>query len=53
MVQIVGWATWLVCGALLTTMVRRIHDLPWGKALGAASVQLLALLVLIKLPTLG
>ncbi|GAA2739433.1 Yip1 family protein [Kitasatospora cinereorecta] len=52
-VQIVGWATWLVCGALLTTMVRRIHDLPWGKALGAASVQLLALLVLIKLPTLG
>ncbi|MFC9328430.1 YIP1 family protein [Kitasatospora sp. NPDC057015] len=52
-VQVVGWATWLLCAALLTTMVRRVHDLPWGKAAGAASLQLLALLVLIKLPTLG
>ncbi|GAA1225760.1 hypothetical protein GCM10009665_15310 [Kitasatospora nipponensis] len=52
-VQAVGWATWLLCGVLLTTMVRRVHDLPWGKAAGAASLQLLALLVLIKLPTLG
>ncbi|MFG2821829.1 Yip1 family protein [Kitasatospora sp. NPDC048365] len=52
-VQVVGWATWLACAALLTTMVRRVHDLPWGKAAGAAAVQLLALLVLIKLPTLG
>lgn len=52
-VQVVGWATWLLCAGLLTTMVRRIHDLPWGKAAGAAAIQLLALLVLIKLPTLG
>ncbi|MEV4559898.1 Yip1 family protein [Kitasatospora sp. NPDC049285] len=52
-VQVVGWASWLVCAVLLTTMVRRIHDLPWGKAAGAAALQLLALLVLIKLPTLG
>lgn len=52
-VQVLGWATWLVCAALLTTMVRRVHDLPWGKAAGAAALQLLALLVLIKLPTLG
>ncbi|MFK0192601.1 YIP1 family protein [Kitasatospora sp. NPDC090308] len=52
-VQVVGWATWVGCAVLLTTMVRRIHDLPWGKAAGAAAVQLLALLVLIKLPTLG
>ncbi|MFF4339612.1 YIP1 family protein [Kitasatospora sp. NPDC001540] len=52
-VQAVGWATWIGCAVLLTTMVRRIHDLPWGKAAGAAAVQLLALLVLIKLPTLG
>lgn len=52
-VQVVGWGTWLLCGYLLSTMVRRIHDLPWGKAAGAASLQLLALLVLIKLPTLG
>ncbi|GAA1396830.1 Yip1 family protein [Kitasatospora putterlickiae] len=52
-VQVVGWATWLFCGYLLAGMVRRLHDLPWGKAAGAAALQLLALLVLIKLPTLG
>ncbi|MFJ1753812.1 Yip1 family protein [Kitasatospora sp. NPDC088134] len=52
-VQVVGWATWIGCAVLLTIMVRRVHDLPWGKAAGAAAVQLLALLVLIKLPTLG
>ncbi|WP_051838358.1 Yip1 family protein [Streptomyces sp. NRRL WC-3742] len=52
-VQAVGWATWALCAYLLTAMVRRVHDLPWGKAAGAAGVQLLALLVLIKLPTLG
>ncbi|WP_406201509.1 YIP1 family protein [Kitasatospora sp. NBC_01560] len=52
-VQAVGWATWVLCAVLLTTMVRRLHDLPWGKAAGAAALQLLALLVLIKLPTLG
>ncbi|KQV19769.1 hypothetical protein ASE03_09650 [Kitasatospora sp. Root187] len=52
-VQVLGWATWLICAVLLTTMVRRVHDLPWGKAAGAAALQLLALLVLIKLPTLG
>ncbi|MFC8448392.1 Yip1 family protein [Kitasatospora sp. NPDC057223] len=52
-VQAVGWITWLLCAVLLTTMVRRVHDLPWGKAAGAAALQLLALLVLIKLPTLG
>ncbi|GAA2150034.1 hypothetical protein GCM10009760_43880 [Kitasatospora kazusensis] len=52
-VQLLGWASWLFCAVLLTIMVRRLHDLPWGKAAGAAALQLLALLVLIKLPTLG
>ncbi|MER7584434.1 YIP1 family protein [Kitasatospora sp. NPDC097691] len=52
-VQVVGWATWALCAFLLTSMVRRLHDLPWGKAAGAAALQLVALLVLIKLPTLG
>ncbi|MBD0669542.1 Yip1 family protein [Streptomyces sp. CBMA156] len=52
-VQVVGWATWMLCAYLLTSMVRRLHDLPWGKAAGASAVQLVALLVLIKLPTLG
>jgi Yip1 domain len=51
-VQIVGWLTWLACAALLTSMVGKSHDLPWQKALGAASIQLIALLVLFKLPTL-
>ncbi len=52
-VQVAGWVTWVLCAVLLTTMVRRVHDLPWGKAAGAGALQLLALLVLIKLPTLG
>ncbi|MFJ6379782.1 Yip1 family protein [Kitasatospora sp. NPDC092039] len=52
-VQVVGWATWMLCGYLLTSMVRRLHDLPWGKAAAASAIQLVALLVLIKLPTLG
>lgn len=49
-VQVLGWATWIGCAALLTSMVSKSHDLPWQKALGAASVQLIALLVLFKLP---
>ena len=51
--QGVGWLTWLLCAVLLTSMVREVHDLPWGKALAAAGVQLIALLLIIKLPTLG
>ncbi|MDI5962044.1 Yip1 family protein [Streptantibioticus silvisoli] len=51
-VEILGWVSWLACGALMTSMVSKSHDLPWPKALGAASIQLIALLVLFKLPTL-
>ncbi|MYS20830.1 Yip1 domain-containing protein [Streptomyces sp. DvalAA-14] len=49
-VQLLGWLTWLGCAWLLTSMVSKSHDLPWLKALGAASIQLLALLILFKLP---
>ncbi|MEY9870979.1 hypothetical protein ABH931_000433 [Streptacidiphilus sp. MAP12-33] len=52
-VQLLGWATWGLCGWLLASMLRQLHDLPWGKALTAASLQLVMLLVVIKLPTLG
>jgi hypothetical protein len=48
-VQLLGWLTWIGCAALLTSMVAKSHDLPWGKALGAASIQLVALLMLFKL----
>ncbi|MGV9288105.1 YIP1 family protein [Streptomyces sp. NPDC003719] len=51
-VQILGWATWVAGGALLTAMVGRSHDLPWPKALGASAIQLVALLSLVKLGTL-
>ncbi|MFC7217099.1 Yip1 family protein [Streptomyces polyrhachis] len=51
-VQAVGWATLVVAGALLTLMTARSHDLPWPRALAASSIQLLALLFLIKLGTL-
>ncbi|MFJ8546936.1 Yip1 family protein [Streptomyces sp. NPDC093586] len=50
-VQILGWATWVAAGALLTLMVRRSHDLPWPKALGACAIQLVALLSIVKLGT--
>ncbi|MDW4908732.1 Yip1 family protein [Streptomyces sp. ADMS] len=50
-VQILGWATWVAGGVLLTLMVRRSHDLPWPKALGASAIQLIALLSIVKLGT--
>ncbi|MGW7297387.1 Yip1 family protein [Streptomyces sp. NPDC054829] len=50
-VQILGWATWVAAGALLTMMVSRSHDLPWPKALGASAIQLVALLSIVKLGT--
>lgn len=50
-VQLLGWATWIGAGALLTMMVRRSHDLPWPKALGASALQLVALLSIVKLGT--
>ncbi|WLW53405.1 Yip1 family protein [Streptomyces sp. YU58] len=50
-VQILGWATWVVAGALLTLMVSKSHDLPWPKALGASAIQLIALLSIVKLGT--
>lgn len=50
-VQILGWATWIAGGALLTLMVSRSHDLPWPKALGASAIQLIALLSIVKLGT--
>ncbi|NLU68601.1 Yip1 family protein [Streptomyces sp. HNM0574] len=52
LVQVLGWVTWVIAGALFTSMVSRSHDLPWPKALGASAIQLLALLVLMKLGTL-
>jgi hypothetical protein len=50
-VQLLGWATWIAGGALLTLMVARSHDLPWPKALGASAIQLIALLSIVKLGT--
>ncbi|MFG2095852.1 Yip1 family protein [Streptomyces sp. NPDC048612] len=52
LVQVLGWLTWLATGYLLTSMVSKSHDLPWPKALGAAAIQLVALLALVKLGTL-
>ncbi|WP_062209057.1 Yip1 family protein [Streptomyces sp. NBRC 109706] len=51
-VQILGWATWLYAGLLFTMMVSRSHEIAWPRALGASSIQLLGLLMLIKLGTL-
>ncbi|MEV0223096.1 Yip1 family protein [Streptomyces sp. NPDC050704] len=50
-VQLLGWATWVAAGVLFTLMVKKSHDLPWPKALGASAIQLIALLSIIKLGT--
>jgi hypothetical protein len=50
-VQVLGWATWVACAALLTRMVSRSHDLPWPKALAASAIQLIAVLSIVKLGT--
>ncbi|MBY8869187.1 MULTISPECIES: Yip1 family protein [Streptomyces] len=50
-VQVLGWATWVAGGVLLTLMVSKSHDLPWPKALGASAIQLIALLSIVKLGT--
>lgn len=50
-VQLLGWATWIGAGALLTVMVSKSHDLPWPRALGASAIQLIAILSIIKLGT--
>ncbi|MEV5434098.1 Yip1 family protein [Streptomyces sp. NPDC052701] len=50
-VQILGWATWVAAGTLLTLMVSRSHDLPWPKALGSSAIQLIALVSIVKLGT--
>lgn len=50
-VQLLGWATWVAAGILLTLMVGKSHDLPWPKALGASAIQLIALLSIVKLGT--
>lgn len=52
LVQVLGWATWVVAGALFTSLVSKSHDLPWPKALGASAIQLVALLSIIKLGTI-
>ncbi|WP_394813352.1 Yip1 family protein [Streptomyces johnsoniae] len=51
-VQVIGWATWLGAGALFTMMVSRSHEIAWPRALAASTIQLLALLMLVKLGTL-
>ncbi|MFE2303777.1 Yip1 family protein [Streptomyces sp. NPDC059445] len=50
-VKLLGWITWVAAGALLTMMVGKSHDLPWPKALAASSIQLIAILSIIKLGT--
>ena len=53
LVTIVGWVTWALGGALLTMMVGKSHELPWPRALGACSIQLVALFALHALPSLS
>ncbi|MCF2526639.1 Yip1 family protein [Yinghuangia soli] len=46
----VGLASFALSGFLLTVAAQCVHELPWPKALGSVSVQLIALLLVLKLP---
>lgn len=48
-----GLVTFALTAWLLTAVAMRVHELPWPRALGAVSVQLIALLVSLKLPVTG
>ncbi|HSA50678.1 MAG TPA: Yip1 family protein [Yinghuangia sp.] len=48
-----GLASLALTAWLLTAVAMRVHELPWPRALGAVSVQLIALLVALKLPVTG
>ncbi|RKN36878.1 Yip1 family protein [Streptomyces hoynatensis] len=52
LVQVLGWATWLGAGVLFTMMLSRSHEIAWPRALAAATIQLLAVLMLVKLGTI-
>ncbi len=52
-VQLLGWATWVAAGALLTLMVSKFHDLRGRRRLATSAIQLIAILSIIKLGTLA
>ena len=52
LVQVLGWATWLGSGVLFTMMLSRSHEIAWPRALAAATIQLLAVLMLVKIGTI-
>ncbi|WTW96355.1 YIP1 family protein [Streptomycetaceae bacterium NBC_01309] len=49
-VMVVGVVSFALTAWLLTAVAMRVHELAWPRALGAVSVQLIALLLVLKLP---
>jgi len=46
----VGIASFALTAWLLTALMMRVHELPWPRALGCVAVELVALLLVLKLP---
>lgn len=49
----VGLLSFVLTAWLLAATARSVHELPWPRAFGAVSVQLIALLLVLKLPIAG
>jgi hypothetical protein len=46
----IGIASFALTAWLLTALMMRVHELPWPRALGCVAVELIALLLVLKLP---
>ncbi|MYW01483.1 Yip1 family protein [Streptomyces sp. SID3343] len=46
----IGIASFVLTAWLLTALMIRVHELPWPRALGCVAVELIALLLVLKLP---
>ncbi|MEU0940507.1 Yip1 family protein [Embleya sp. NPDC005971] len=46
----IGIASFALTAWLLTMLMTRVHELPWPRALGCVAVELIALLLVLKLP---
>ncbi|WP_406297751.1 YIP1 family protein [Embleya sp. NBC_00888] len=49
-VAAIGIASFALTAWLLTMLMTRVHELPWPRALGCVAVELIALLLVLKLP---
>lgn len=49
----IGVASFALTAWMLTVLMMRVHELPWPRALGCVAVELVALLLVLKLPLMS